>query len=303
VWEVQTGRRLHLLPFETEQPLAANTGADASKEAKRRDRQMWRSLSQAVIVVAPDGGTLLCALDGAIALWTLDTGSRLTSPEGPFDWDRPNKGLPLERPPRFTPDGKHVLAMHASRFAGVWRVGQRDPVAKWSVTQIDKAGFAPDGRTAWWFAGGNIHHWSVVPRSGSRAGSPRLEKASFGRPGLFPVTTPSVRMSPEGNFAVGIDADRLKIWQLSRRAPVIEIDTAGVASAAMALTAAGRGKTGLHGLLARGGPRLEVFDLPSMAPVAAFDADAPFEECSFETLSMIEGRTADGRRHRLRLVR
>ena len=303
VWEVESGRRLHLLPFDAERPPTANAAADPSKEKKSRDKQMWRRLSEAVIGFAPDGGTLLCAIDGVIAMWTLDTGTRLTSPEGPFEWDRPNKGLPSERPPRFTPDGEHLLAMHASRFAGVWRVGRRDPVAKWSVTRIDKAGFAPDGRTAWWTAGRNIHLWSIVPRSDSRERSPGSGKAPFGRPGLFPITTASVRVSPDGRFAVGVDGDRLKIWRLSRRAPVIEMDAAGVASAAMALTAAGRGKTGLRGLLARGGPRLEVFDLPSLTLVAAFDADAPFEECSFETLSTIGGRTADGRFHRLRLVR
>jgi hypothetical protein len=110
-------------------------------------------------------------------------------------------------------------------------------------------------------------------------------------------------MSADGDFAVGIDKDRLKIWQLSRRTPVIETDAAGVSSVAMALTRAGTGRTGPRGLLARGGTRLELFDLPSMVLVAAFDADAPFDECAFESLSMIVCKTADDRRHRLRIVR
>ena len=303
VWEVATGLRQHVFPFDAESPVAATAGTGESPEAQRRDRQNARLLAQAVIVFSPDGCMLLCALDGAIALWALNSGSRLTSPEGPFEWDRRGDGLPSERSPRFTPDGTHILAMHASRFFGVWPAGQRDAVAKWRVPQIDKAAVASDGRSAWWFAGGNIHHWSVVPRSSARAQSLARAKWSFGRPSIFPVTTPSIRLSADGDFAAGIDADRLKIWQLSRRAPVIEMDSTGVSSVAMALTRTGKGRTGIRGLLARGGARLEVFDLLSLAFVAAFDADAPFEECSFESLSMIVCRTADDRRHRLRIVR
>ncbi len=303
VWELTTGRRLHVWPFDASWSPAADMGTGGFRDPRPGDSQMWQRLWKAAIVFAPDGATLLCALDGMIALWALDTGSRLTSPVGPFEWDGPKHGLPAERSPRFTPDGGHVLAMHASRYAGVWRVGQRNPVARCLIAQTDKAGFAPDGRTAWWFADGRVHHWSIVPRSGRRARSPGPDKSSFGRAGLFQVTTPSVRMSTDGNFALGIDAGRVKIWQLAHRAPVIEMEAAGVASAAMALTAVGRRRSGLRGLLARGSTRLEVFELPSMAPVASLDADAPFEACSFETLSTIVGRTADGRCHRVRLVR
>jgi WD40 repeat protein len=302
VWEVATGVRQHVFSFEAEPSQVAGAGLGRPIATAPSDRHTAQLLAKAVVALSPDSRTLLCAIDTAIAVWDLASGNRLTSPVGPFEWDGPQDGLPPERSPRFTSDGAYILAMRTSGFFGVWRTGQSDHVAQWSVPKNCKAGFASGGRSAWWFAGDRLRHWSIAPQADRNSrGFPAKEP--FGRPRIFPVPIPSVRLSADGDFAIGVDADRLKIWRLPRRTPVIEMAASGVRSVAIALTAGGRGEAGLRGLMARGGPRLEVFDLPSLAFVAAFDADAPFEECSFASMSAITATTADGRRHRLRLLR
>jgi hypothetical protein len=73
-------------------------------------------------------------------------------------------------------------------------------------------------------------------------------------------------------------------------------------SIAIGLTAQPKPGAALRGLLACGGSRLEVFDLPSMNLVAAFDGDGAFEGCEFESDVILSASSA-GQRHRLRLRR
>jgi WD40 repeat protein len=292
VWEVATGARRHVFSLD----------AEPSQVATPSSRQTARLLARAAVALSPDSRTLLCAIGTEIAVWDLTSGKRLTSPVGPFEWDDPQDGLPPERSPRFAPDGAYILAMRTSGFVGVWRTGQSHHAARRSVPDTRKVGFASDGRSAWWFADDGLRHWSIAPHTDRNSGGV-AGKGPSGRPRIFPVRIPSVRLSVDGDFAVGVDADKLKIWRLPGRAPVIETTASGVRSVAMALTMGRSGETGLRGLIALGGARLEVFDLPSLSSVAAFDADAPFQECSFPSMSVITATTADERRHRLRLVR
>jgi WD40 repeat protein len=252
----------------------------------------------AVLDLSADGQTLLCAMHSRIRLWDLSSGRPLIPPQGHFEWDKVVIGLPRETAPRFTPDGRHVLAVRTPKVVGLWRAGEADSLAERRVPKTSKElGLGMGGGCAWWWGGDDrLRHWSIGPTSTAAGSAP-----SFGRSRSIPVEVASVRVSAEGDIAVGVDGEQLKLWQLPHRRPIVELPAEDVRSVGLLLTSTTE-SSGWQGLLARGGTRLELFDLPSLERVAGFEADAAFDACSLVTATELACSTVDGRRHRLRMV-
>jgi WD40 repeat protein len=242
------------------------------------------------LAFSPDGRSVLCALADRIVVHQPSTGAAPANLEGPFDWTAYAHDFEVVAP-RFTPDGDHVLAVALKQYVALWRVGTPDPMAKWRLPPDAEAGLASDGARAWWFTrDGRLWHWTV-----GNAGRP-------GRPVALRLQSPVMRVSVDGRFALALDDLGVRVWRLPAARPVVQRETTDVTSVAVSFAESGSRRR-LAGLLALGGTRLAVYDLGSLAAIAAFQSDAAVTRCRFDGAAELSAWTADGRVHHLVLHR
>jgi WD40 repeat protein len=154
------------------------------------------------IAFSPDGRTLASAsADGAIMLWNLHTGTRLSRVTGVGDvYDV-----------AFSPDGHTLASAGADGTVKLWNLDRgnraKARTLRGQAGPVMSVAFSPDGHTlASAGADGTVMLWD--PRDGAPLSTPLTSHTN---------TVNSVAFSPDGHtFASGGDDDTIIVWDLAR---------------------------------------------------------------------------------------
>jgi WD40 repeat protein/serine/threonine protein kinase len=281
LWEVATGKLLHVLPHGDRVYAVAfsRDGRSAVTGSSDRTARLWEGTSGRLlhtlrhegrvwtVTFNPDGTKVLTgSFDRTARLWDVATGRPLVT--------LPHAGVVLAAV--FSPDGKIILTGDSNHTAHLWKAdtGAALRPALPHDGPVLAAAFSPDGKTVLTGCGDRTARlWDVVT---GRPLGPALPNQGEVR---------AVAFSPDGKTALTASQDpsthtgQARLWDLRPRYAAIPLGPVGKISA-LALSpdgkralAAGAGRRAWLCETATGNPVGTSFQLPGEVRAAAFSPD------------------------------